>query len=246
MLLRNAKQSMLYITRFNFDVSTMDSTTTLSCINCNKAVQDALYNTEFLPNLFKIISGFLVLGIIVMVFSYFSFKHYKKRSSLNPDKLFLNPVPLTTTSIILGIGIGGFIDGIFLHQILQWHGMVSNKLPIDTIVGKSVNMFWDGIFHVVTLLAVVVGIASLVRLLKRKNINPSPRLVWGGLFAGWGIFNLVEGLIHHHLLKFHNVNEFSMQQDLWNYGFLASGVLCIAIGFVSIYNRSYYTTRLEE
>ncbi|WP_276167369.1 DUF2243 domain-containing protein [Zobellia alginiliquefaciens] len=146
----------------------------------------------------------------------------------------------------MGIGIGGFIDGILLHQILQWHGIVSNKLPIDTVVGKSVNMFWDGIFHVVTLSAVFIGIASLVRLLKRKNINPSINLFWGGLSAGWGIFNLVEGLIHHHILKLHNVHEFSDNQDIWNYGFLASGVVLIIVGYLFMYNRSYYTTGLQE
>src|SRR5690554_2539009 len=180
------------------------------CISCNREIQDALYDSTFLPNLFTIIIGFIILGLIVFAFSYFSFKKYKRHAAFNSDKVLLNPVPLSTTSIILGIGIGGFIDGILFHQILQLHGMVSNKLPIDTVVGKAVNMFWDGIFHSITLTAVVIGVISLVRLLKKKHINPSPKLVWGGFFAGWGIFNFVEGIIHHHIIKLHNVNEFVM------------------------------------
>jgi hypothetical protein len=28
---------------------------------------------------------------------------------------------LTTPGILLGLGLGGFVDGIVLHQILQWH-----------------------------------------------------------------------------------------------------------------------------
>ena len=148
----------------------------LSCISCNKEIQDVLYNTTFLPNLFTIIIGFLILGLIVFAFSYFSFKKYKRHAAFNSDKVLLNPVPLSTTSIILGIGIGGFIDGILFHQILQLHGMVSNKLATDTVVGKAVNMFWDGIFHAITLTAVVIGVISLVRLLKMKNINSSPNL----------------------------------------------------------------------
>jgi uncharacterized membrane protein len=99
----------------------------------------------------------------------------------------LNPVPLSITAIILGIGLGGFIDGIVLHQILQWHGMFTNQLPADTVLGKSVNMFWDGIFHLLTLTAVIIGVVSLTRLLKKPLINPSPQLV-GGDFLPVGGF----------------------------------------------------------
>jgi uncharacterized membrane protein len=28
--------------------------------------------------------------------------------------------------LLLGIGLGGFFDGIVLHQILQWHHMLSD------------------------------------------------------------------------------------------------------------------------
>ncbi len=195
------------------------SVANFTCISCNNEVQEALYNSAFLPNLFTMIAGFLVLAVIVIVLSYFSFKKYNSYSNTVPGKDLLNPVPLSITSIILGIGIGGFIDGILFHQILQWHGMFTNKLPADTVVNKSVNMFWDGIFHLLTLTAVIIGIISLIRLLKKKNINPSPKLVLGGFFAGWGLFNFVEGIIHHHILKFHNVKEFSQNPDIWNYGF---------------------------
>ncbi len=219
---------------------------TEGCISCNIEVYNAIYNSEFLPNLLTMLTGFIIIGFIVAALTYFSFRRYTNYSRLNPDKNLLNPVPLSTTSIILGIGIGGFIDGIVLHQILQWHGMFTNQLPAVDFLGKSVNMFWDGIFHLFTLTAVIIGVASLTRLLKKKNINPSPKLVWGGFFAGWGLFNLVEGIIHHHILKFHNVKEFSPYESLWNYSFLSSGLLFMMIGFYLIYQRSHYSVRLED
>ena len=218
----------------------------LGCVSCNKQVQEALFDTAFLPNLLTMISGFLVLGGLVGLFAYFAFKKYKRHSALFPHQDVLNPVPLAITSIILGIGIGGFIDGIFLHQILQWHSMFTNQLPDDNLLGKSVNMFWDGIFHLLTLIAVLIGVISFARLLRRKNINPSPKLFWGGLLAGWGLFNFVEGTIHHHILKFHNVKEISNYTDLWNYSFLASGILFMIIGFIVISKREHYTLRLEK
>lgn len=209
------------------------------CITCNAEVQNALYNTEFLPNLLKMISGFIVLTVIVVVLSYFSLRKFK--SNHRAARSYVpNPVPLSITAVILGIGIGGFIDGIFMHQILQWHGMFTNKLPADTVIGKTVNMFWDGIFHLLTLSAVIIGIISLIRLLRIHTINSSPKLAVGGFLTGWGLFNFVEGLLHHHILEFHNVREFSQNQDLWNYGFLLSGPLFMAIGFYIIFHRKYY------
>jgi uncharacterized membrane protein len=32
---------------------------------------------------------------------------------------------------ILGVGLGGFVDGIVLHQVLQWHHLLSDGGPPD-------------------------------------------------------------------------------------------------------------------
>jgi uncharacterized membrane protein len=31
--------------------------------------------------------------------------------------------PPSRSGVVLGLGLGGFIDGIVLHQIMQWHNM---------------------------------------------------------------------------------------------------------------------------
>jgi uncharacterized membrane protein len=46
--------------------------------------------------------------------------------------------------VVLGVGLGGFADGIVLHQIAQWHNMGSAVLPPMTIAAMSRNMTWDG------------------------------------------------------------------------------------------------------
>ncbi|KAF2510645.1 DUF2243 domain-containing protein [Flavobacterium foetidum] len=138
------------------------------------------------------------------------------------------------TALILGIGLGGFADGIIFHQILQWHGMLSHTTPLNSVLNKSVNMFWDGIFHLFTFLTVVLGIYLLWKIQHFMNITTKGGLLFGGLLAGWGIFNLIEGLINHHILKLHYVREISSQPESWNIGFLGFGLVLLIIGSLFI------------
>ena len=39
--------------------------------------------------------------------------------------------------IVLGLGLGGFVDGITLHQIMQWHNMGSAVLPPTAMGGDG-------------------------------------------------------------------------------------------------------------
>ena len=59
--------------------------------------------------------------------------------------------------IALGIGLGGFVDGILLHQILQWHNMGSAVLPPVTMEAMRRNMAWDGLFHLAVWLVTLTG-----------------------------------------------------------------------------------------
>src|SRR5215203_241764 len=54
---------------------------------------------------------------------------------------------LVTAAILLGVGLGGFFDGIVLHQILQWHHLVSTPAPPDTLANLELNTLFDGLFH---------------------------------------------------------------------------------------------------
>lgn len=45
----------------------------------------------------------------------------------------LNRQPLIIAGIVLGLGQGGFFDGIVLHQILQWHHMFTNIETSQTV-----------------------------------------------------------------------------------------------------------------
>lgn len=132
--------------------------------------------------------------------------------------------------LMLGIGLGGFADGIVLHQILQWHGMLSARLPLDSMSNMRVNMLADGVFHMVCWTATLLGLALLWRTLNRPHELRAPgRALIGWMLAGWGWFNLIEGIINHHVLQLHHVLEM-LGQSLWDWMFLGSGVVLIIIG----------------
>src|SRR5690606_41841482 len=97
-----------------------------------------------------------------------------------------------------------------LHQILQWDEMLSNKVTPNTLLAKSLNMFYDGIYHAFTLLDTIIGVFMLYKLLyRKKRIAIRRNLFVGGLFIGWAIFNLVEGVLNHHIFELHYVNDLS-------------------------------------
>lgn len=209
-----------------------------ACITCNKQIQEAIWDSTFFPNLFTMLSAFLVLGLLVAILSALSTRRYKRFLAKNHQSKRLTPVPLTTASMVLGIGLGGFADGIVLHQILQWHEMISNKMPPVNLVAKSVNMFWDGVFHAFCLIVVLAGVVLLWKLLRRRDIDRSGTILAGGLLLGWGLFNIVEGIIDHHWLKLHNVREVAANIPLWNYAFLGISLFMLAGGYLLVSKRS--------
>ncbi|MBB5715191.1 DUF2243 domain-containing protein [Sphingomonas aerophila] len=141
--------------------------------------------------------------------------------------------PLTTAGMAIGIGMGGFVDGIVFHQILQIHNMLSARIATDTLVGAKVNMVWDGIFHAAVWMATAIGITLLWKAIKRPDVLLSGTALFGSILFGFGLFNLVEGLIDHHVLNIHHVYE-RLGQSVWDYVFLASGVALMLTGWLMI------------
>jgi uncharacterized membrane protein len=134
--------------------------------------------------------------------------------------------------ILLGIGLGGFVDGIVLHQILQWHHMLTSEgsYPATTVAGLETNTLWDGLFHAATWVAVAAGLWMLWRRTTDWRGAVSGRAFLGWMLVGWGLFNLVEGIVDHHLLGIHHVRE-GANETVWDLAFLALGAALVACGW---------------
>jgi uncharacterized membrane protein len=132
----------------------------------------------------------------------------------------------------MGIGFGGFVDGIVLHQLLQWHHLLSDEgsFPTDTVAGLEGNTVADGVFHVATWLFVLVGSVALVRAWRDGRLAPPWRSHVGMLLAGWGAFNLVEGTVNHQLLGIHHVRDDLGGPWTWDLGFLVLGAVLLVVG----------------
>jgi uncharacterized membrane protein len=146
---------------------------------------------------------------------------------------------LRAPGLLLGVGLGGFVDGILLHQLLQWHhlltGTDSDRIGLryyspDTVSGLRMNTLWDGAFHVVTWLFVLGGIGLLYSRITRQREAWTSRALWGWMLTGWGLFNLVEGIIDHQILGVHHVRE-GAHRLWWDLAFLALGALLVLAGW---------------
>jgi uncharacterized membrane protein len=151
---------------------------------------------------------------------------------MNDDRAGGPGFPLSA-GILLGLGLGGFFDGVVLHQILQWHHMLSSAgAARDTVEGLKLNTLADGLFHAATYAFTLAGLGVLWRTGRKRHIGWPGRLLPGSLLVGFGLFNLVEGLVNHHLLGLHHVNETApVEQWVWyDLAFLASGAVMLAAG----------------
>src|SRR5437868_4134754 len=105
----------------------------------------------------------------------------------------------TGSGILFGLGLGGFFDGIVLHQILQWHHMLSSVNPPDTVANLKFNTLLDGLFHAATYGFVDIGLFLLWRAAGTAHRPWSSKMLAGTLLLGFGLFNVVEGLIDHEI-----------------------------------------------
>jgi len=131
--------------------------------------------------------------------------------------------------IILGASQAGFFDGIVLHQLLQWHHMFSSVKSDATVAGMELNTLGDGLFHLLNWVLNITGVTLLWLALRRDDATYSTLLFVGALILGFGLFNLTEGVIDHHLLQIHHVKA-GPHQTLYDVGFLVINTLVVGLG----------------
>lgn len=141
---------------------------------------------------------------------------------------------------MLGVGMGGLLDGIVLHQIAHWHQMLSARTPPTTLPAMQVNMLADGWFHLAAWLVTMAGVMVLWSALRGPGRLPSARSFAGFLLIGWGSFNLVEGVINHHLLGLHHVRDLPTHVVFYDWAFLILSGALVLVG-LALRDASHHT-----
>ena len=132
--------------------------------------------------------------------------------------------------ILLGVGFGGFVDGIVLHQILQWHHMLTSTgdHPATTVAGLETNTVWDALFHVAAWLCAFAGVWLLASAM-RDGVRTSAPLLLGLILAGWAASTSSRARSTTTSWGIHHVHSGSAQWA-FDLGFLVLGALLLAGG----------------
>lgn len=139
---------------------------------------------------------------------------------------------LNWSGYVLGFSLGGFFDGILLHQVLQWHHLLIN-VQSEAVRDIRVQILADGLFHVLMYVIAVAGLFMLWRA-RADLVRPvSGRALFACVLIGFGVWNIVDIASAHWVLNIHRVRVDTpnpMAYDLaW---FVAFGLVPLAIGWL--------------
>lgn len=130
-------------------------------------------------------------------------------------------------AVFLGFALGGFFDGVLLHQILQWHHLLSLVPGVDDL---RMQMLWDGYFHLAMYIVALVGLAAVWRYRAVIGDDPKRRL-WAMLPVGFGLWHSIDAVLSHWVLGIHRIKVDSAVPLVWDLGWLMGfGILPAVAG----------------
>jgi uncharacterized membrane protein len=132
---------------------------------------------------------------------------------------------------LLGFAMGGFFDGVLLHQVLRWHHLLSLVKGVDDL---ATQLAWDGYFHVLMYLVAVVALVGLFR--RRGDLDDlSGRALLVAALAGFAFWQVVDVVGFHWIAGIHRIRVDTPNPLAWDLGWLAvvGGVPALAAAWLS-------------
>lgn len=137
---------------------------------------------------------------------------------------------LDWSGYLLGFALGGFFDGILLHQILQWHHLLSLVRGVETIAQQ---VLFDGLFHALMYVIAAAGLIMLSRARGSLSALGAGRKLFASALVGFGVWHILDSLLSHWVLGIHRINLASDDPLFWDLlWFFAFGVLPLVIGWL--------------
>ena len=145
---------------------------------------------------------------------------------------FLTPQPkrLNWAGYLLGFSFGGFFDGILLHQVLQWHHLLSGvgRAPFNVL---RMQILADGVFHGAMYIVAALGIWKLLQARYLLVDRSSDRQLMADLLIGFGMWHVVDAVLSHWILGIHRIRMDVPNPMMWDMlWFMLFGVLFLVAG----------------
>ena len=121
---------------------------------------------------------------------------------------------------VLGFALGGFFDGIMLHQVLQWHHFLS-LVPGGALRDIRAQILADGLFHVAVYAVAALGLWLLWRARGGLAAADGRRLL-GAALLGFGAWQAVDVAGFHWVAGIHRIRVDVPDPLLWDLGWLAA------------------------
>lgn len=121
--------------------------------------------------------------------------------------------------LLLGFALGGFFDGIVLHQILQWHHLLSG-LADPAGSDLRFQIMADGLFHLFMYVFAVAGTVLLVAARAAGGRAGTTTEILRLAFTGFGLWHLVDAIVFHWLLGLHRIKMNSDMPLAWDIAWL--------------------------
>lgn len=117
--------------------------------------------------------------------------------------------------LLVGFALGGFFDGIVLHQILQWHHLLSG---LDGAAGADLpfQVMADGLFHLLMYLVAVTGAVLLVLARAAGGQRATTSQILRLVLIGFGTWHVVDTIVSHWLLGIHRIRMDSDAPLVWD------------------------------
>jgi uncharacterized membrane protein len=109
--------------------------------------------------------------------------------------------------VLIGVGLGAWLDVIVFHDLLQWHHLISGPVSMRTLHGLQRNVRADGIFLACSWAVVAAGVALLWRAARARADVPVAAASAGLVLLGWGLFNVLDEALFHLALGLHHIRQ---------------------------------------
>lgn len=120
---------------------------------------------------------------------------------------------LTWAGYLIGFGLGGFFDGILLHQILQWHHLLS---LVDGVGDLRNQVLFDGLFHALMYVIAGAGLVMLMRSGTAVGEQGANRWFLGSVLLGFGVWHVADSILSHWILGIHRIKIDSPNPLFWD------------------------------